>query len=46
MYLVNTSRGQVVDNIALYEALRDRRIAYAGLDVTDPENPSPSTIHS
>ena len=35
--LVNTSRGQVVDNIALYEALRDRRIAYAGLDVTNPE---------
>ena len=35
--LVNTSRGQVVDNMALYEALRDRKIAYAALDVTDPE---------
>ena len=35
--LVNTSRGQVVDNMALYEALRDGKIVYAGLDVTDPE---------
>ncbi len=35
--LVNTSRGQVVDQQALYEALKFRRIFAAGLDVTDPE---------
>ena len=35
--LVNTTRGPVVDTMALYDALREGRIAYAGLDVTDPE---------
>jgi lactate dehydrogenase-like 2-hydroxyacid dehydrogenase len=35
--LVNTSRGPVVDQTALAAALRDRVIAAAGLDVTDPE---------
>jgi len=35
--LVNTSRGPIVDNMALYEALRSKKIAYAGLDVTEPE---------
>jgi lactate dehydrogenase-like 2-hydroxyacid dehydrogenase len=35
--LVNTSRGGVVDPEALYEALRDEKIAYAALDVTEPE---------
>ena len=35
--LVNASRGQVVDTGALAQALADRRIAAAGLDVTDPE---------
>ncbi|MFN8474824.1 MAG: D-glycerate dehydrogenase [Anaerolineae bacterium] len=35
--VINTSRGPVVDPKALYEALRDGEIAYAALDVTDPE---------
>jgi D-3-phosphoglycerate dehydrogenase len=36
-YLVNISRGGVVDQEALIEALRGRRIAGAGLDVFSPE---------
>jgi glyoxylate reductase len=35
--LINTSRGPVVDPVALYEALEDGEIAYAALDVTEPE---------
>ena len=35
--LLNMARGPVVQTDALYEALRDHRIAAAGLDVTDPE---------
>jgi len=35
--LVNTSRGPIVDNMALYETLRDRKSAFAALDVTEPE---------
>jgi phosphoglycerate dehydrogenase-like enzyme len=32
-YLINTSRGPIVDERALFEALRDKRIAGAALDV-------------
>lgn len=35
--LINTARGPVVDPDALYEALKEKRIFGAGLDVTDPE---------
>lgn len=34
---INVSRGAVVDTHALYLALQQGRIAYAALDVTDPE---------
>jgi D-3-phosphoglycerate dehydrogenase len=38
-YLVNTSRGQVVDQVALTRALQEGLIAGAGLDVLEDEPP-------
>lgn len=35
--LVNTARGPLIDTDALTRALQTRRIAFAGLDVTEPE---------
>ena len=50
---VNVARGPVVDEGALYEALKEKRIYAAGLDVfaqepTDPDNPLlklPNVVH-
>jgi len=36
-YIVNTARGEVIDEQALIEALREKRIAGAGLDVYEHE---------
>jgi len=36
-YVINVSRGAIVDTDALVAALRSNRLAGAGLDVTDPE---------
>ncbi len=38
--LVNTSRGPVIDEAALVEALKTKRIGGAAIDVTDPEPPA------
>jgi glyoxylate reductase len=35
--LINSARGPIVDPDALYVALKEGQIAYAALDVTDPE---------
>ena len=40
-YLVNTARGDIIDNNALHEALNKGWIAGAGLDVLPEEPPSP-----
>jgi D-lactate dehydrogenase len=39
--LINTSRGQIIDQEALVEALRTGKLAGAGLDVFEKEPPNP-----
>lgn len=41
-YLINTSRGGVIDQLALVEALKAGRIAGAALDVLEREPPHPN----
>ncbi|MCZ6866948.1 MAG: 2-hydroxyacid dehydrogenase [Chloroflexi bacterium] len=42
--LINTSRGGIVDQVALSKALIDGTISGAGLDVLEPEPPDPADL--
>jgi glyoxylate reductase len=45
--LINTARGAVIDQDALFDSLKNKRIFAAGLDVTEPEPlPSDSPLRS
>jgi lactate dehydrogenase-like 2-hydroxyacid dehydrogenase len=45
-FLINTSRGDVVDTSALIDALRDKQIAGAGLDVYEGEPNVPDALQA
>lgn len=38
VYIINTSRGELIDNIALYDAIKSKKVAGAALDVLECEN--------
>jgi D-3-phosphoglycerate dehydrogenase len=40
--IINTARGAIIDEPALYQALVEGSISGAGLDVCEPEPPSPN----
>jgi D-3-phosphoglycerate dehydrogenase len=42
--VINTARGGIIDEKALCRALSEKVIAGAGLDVTNPEPPSPDSF--
>jgi len=42
-YIINTSRGGIIDQDALIRALNEKRIAGAGLDVLEQEPPDPKS---
>ncbi|MCS7125284.1 MAG: phosphoserine phosphatase SerB [Candidatus Bathyarchaeota archaeon] len=44
VYIINTSRGQVIDEKALFEALKTGKIAGAALDVYEKEPPNDFSI--
>jgi D-3-phosphoglycerate dehydrogenase len=45
-YLINTSRGEIIDENALYEALKNNKIAGAALDVYEVEPPTNKMLTS
>ena len=43
-YIINTARGSIIDEKALYKALKEKWIAGAAIDVYEEEPPSPNNL--